>query len=76
MIFIDRIFRYFAKDIFLPNRCYASKKQMFAPNSRCDCHIFCNKTPGGRPAMQAVLTKNNQDSRKYYYHTINEKHKQ
>lgn len=47
MILIDRIVRYFSKDIMLPTRCNASKKQIICPNKHCDCKIFCKKPPKG-----------------------------
>lgn len=72
MIFIDRIFRYFSKDIHLPLRCYANKKQMFNPKYKCDCRLFCNKISGGKPILLTV-PRNIQVGQKYYYRILNER---
>jgi len=71
MIFIDRILRYFSKDIMLPIRCYANKQQMFDPIHRCDCRMFCNKMSGGKPVYLTVARKNTEKDKKYYYRIIN-----
>lgn len=55
MIFIDRIVRYFAKDINLPSRCYANKQQLLNRRDCCDCKIYCRKPPnGGTPVLQEI----------------------
>ena len=47
MILIDQIVRYISKDIMLPTRCYATKKQRVSVKDCCDCKIFCKKTTKG-----------------------------
>jgi len=55
MILIDQIVRYLSKDIMLPTRCYATKKQLVCVRDCCDCKIFCKKPPKGSvPAYQPV----------------------
>lgn len=55
MIFIDRLIRYSRKDIYLPLRCYAKKKELFCKKQKCDCKIFCKKPPNGStPVLQEV----------------------
>jgi len=57
MILLDQIARYISKDIMLPTRCYATKKQRVSVKDCCDCKIFCKKPPkGSAPAV--VLLKN------------------
>lgn len=74
MIIIDRMFRLFSKDINLPIRCYASRKQLYSPKCKCDCNLFCKKI-SGTPVYQMVTLP--PSSKKYYYHIINEqKYKQ
>ena len=74
---MDRILRYFNKDIMLPIRCYASKKQMFDLKHRCDCRMFCKKTSGGKPVPVSISQTLHPNNRKYYYRIINgPKHKQ
>ena len=45
MILIDRIVRYFSKDIMLPTNCNANKKELLCPKKRCDCKIYCKRPP-------------------------------
>ena len=61
MIIVDQIIRYLSKDIMLPSRCYATKRDLICIKSRCDCKIFCKKPPPGSvPAFQRVeILKNN-----------------
>lgn len=61
MILVDQIIRYLSKDIMLPSRCYATKRDLVCIKSRCDCKIFCKKPPPGSvPAFQRVeILKNN-----------------
>ena len=47
MILIDRIIRYFSKDIMLPTNCNATNKELLCPKKRCDCKIYCKKPPKG-----------------------------
>jgi hypothetical protein len=47
MILIDQIVRYLSKDIMLPTRCYAGKKERINVKSCCDCKIFCKKPSKG-----------------------------
>ena len=47
MILIDQIGRYLSKDIMLPTRCYATKKQLVSVRDCCKCKIFCKKPPKG-----------------------------
>lgn len=55
MILIDRLVRYFAKDINLPLRCYANKRQLLNRRDCCNCKIYCKKPPnGGTPALQEI----------------------
>ena len=57
MIFIDRLVRYYAKDINLPLRCYANKRQLLNRRDCCNCKIYCKKPPnGGTPVLQEILT--------------------
>jgi hypothetical protein len=56
MIFLDRLIRAIAKDMYLPIRCYASKEQLFAPDGRCVCQTICRKPSGGTP--QPVYIQN------------------
>ena len=56
MIFIDRIVRYFAKDINLPSRCYANKQQLLNRRDCCDCKIYCKKPPKGSVPAYAFKT--------------------
>ena len=63
MIFIDRLVRYFAKDINLPLRCYANKRQLLNRRDCCDCKIYCKKPPnGGTPALQEITILKYNDS--------------
>ena len=58
MILIDQIVRYLSKDIMLPTRCYATKKQLVSTRDCCECKIFCKKPPKGSiPAVVVVKTK-------------------
>lgn len=61
MILVDQIFRYLSRDIMLPSRCYATKRDLLRKKSCCDCKIFCKKPPPGSvPAFQRVeILKNN-----------------
>lgn len=45
MIFIDRLMRFFKKDIYLPKRCNASFMKKINPCERCTCKSFCRKLP-------------------------------
>jgi hypothetical protein len=55
MILIDRLVRYFAKDINLPMRCYANKRQLLKRGDCCNCKLFCKKPPnGGTPVLQEI----------------------
>ena len=45
MILIDRILRYFSKDIMLPTNCNATNKELLCPKKRCDCKIYCKRPP-------------------------------
>jgi hypothetical protein len=47
MILIDRIIRILKKDIYLPIKCYANKRQLTNPRDCCTCKNFCRKLPGG-----------------------------
>jgi hypothetical protein len=63
MIFIDRLVRYFAKDIYLPLRCYANKRQLLNRRDCCNCKIYCKKPPnGGTPALQEITILKYNDS--------------
>ena len=53
MILIDQIVRYFSKDIMLPTRCYAIKKQLVSVRDCCECE----KTPKG--SVPAVILSPN-----------------
>ena len=58
MILVDQILRYLSKDIMLPSKCYAKKRELVCRKDCCDCKIFCKKPPpGSTPAV--VLLKNN-----------------
>ena len=57
MIFIDRLIRIIAKDVYLPLRCYASKEQLFTPGTRCTCQTVCRKPSGGRPQLVYIDNK-------------------
>ena len=42
MIWFDRLFRYFNKDMYLPIRCNAQQYNMiFNGSCNCDCKNFC-----------------------------------
>lgn len=56
MILTDRIIRYLSKDIMLPTRCYATKKQLVSVKECCDCKIFCKKPPKGSVPAYAFKT--------------------
>ena len=56
MILTDQIIRYLSKDIMLPKRCHATKKQRVSVKECCDCKIFCKKPPKGSvPAYAFIL---------------------
>jgi len=58
MIFIDRILRYMSKDIYLPLRCYATKKECFSKTKYCRCKNFCKYPPNkGLPEAKLILVK-------------------
>ena len=58
MILIDQIVRYMSKDIMLPSRCHATKKELVCIKSCCDCKIFCKKPPkGSLPAVALLKNK-------------------
>ena len=62
MILIDRIIRILKKDIYLPMRCYANKRQLMNPRDCCNCKNFCRKPPsGGTPVYLQIEPK-------YFYH--------
>ena len=66
MILIDRIVRFLKKDIYLPMRCYANKRQIANPRDHCRCKNFCRKPPsGGSPVYVKIEPKYFQ---KYKYH--------
>ena len=64
MILIDQIIRYYlSKDIMLPTRCYATKKQLVCIKDCCDCKIFCKKPPKGSvPAYLLIPKRGESDS--------------
>ena len=47
MILLDRIVRFIKKDIYLPLKCYANKRQLTNPRDHCSCKIYCRKFPSG-----------------------------
>lgn len=58
MILIDRIIRILKKDIYLPMKCYANKKQIVNPGDNCACKNFCKKPPsGGTPVYLEIKPK-------------------
>lgn len=65
MILIDRIVRFLKKDIYLPMKCYANKRQLTNPRDGCTCKNFCRKPPsGGSPVYVKIEPKYGQ---KYNY---------
>lgn len=46
MIIIDRMFRFFNKDIFLPKICHADISRQCDPCLSCKCKIFCRRNSG------------------------------
>ena len=58
MILTDQIIRYLSKDIMLPTRCYATKKQLVSARDCCDCKIYCKKPPKGSKPAYAFKTSN------------------
>ena len=56
MILTDQIIRYLSKDVMLPTRCYATKKQLVSVKDCCDCKIFCKKPPKGSVPAYAFET--------------------
>jgi hypothetical protein len=65
MILIDRIVRILKKDIYLPVKCYANKRQLTNPRDCCKCKNFCKKPPsGGDPVYLEIPPKY---ERKYNY---------
>ena len=56
MILTDQIIRYLSKDIMLPTRCYATKKQLVSVRECCDCKRFCKKPPKGSIPAYAFKT--------------------
>ena len=61
MILLDQIARYISKDIMLPTRCYATKKQLVCIKDCCDCKIFCKKPPkGSAPAVILITNSKSQ----------------
>ena len=56
MILIDQIVRYLSKDIMLPTRCYATKKQLVSVKDCCECKIFCKKPPKGSVPAVVLIT--------------------
>jgi hypothetical protein len=56
MILLDQIARYISKDIMLPTRCYATKKQRVSVKDCCDCKIFCKKPPKGSAPAVILIT--------------------
>ena len=58
MILTDQILRYISKDIMLPTRCYATKKQLVSVRDCCDCKIYCKKPPKGSKLAYAFKTSN------------------
>jgi hypothetical protein len=58
MILIDRIIRILKKDIYLPMKCYANKRQLTNPRDCCKCKNFCRKPPsGGDPVYVKIAPK-------------------
>lgn len=58
MIFIDRILRFMSKDIYLPIRCYATKKECFTKTNYCHCRNFCKYPPNrDTPAVIRIYVK-------------------
>jgi hypothetical protein len=58
MILIDRIIRFLKKDVYLPLKCYANKRQLTNPRDRCTCKNFCRKPPsGGIPVYLEIPPK-------------------
>lgn len=55
MILTDQILRYLSKDIMLPKRCHATKKQLVSVKECCDCKIFCKKPPKGSVPAYAFI---------------------
>ena len=47
MILLDRIVRFLKKDIYLPIKCYANKRQLTNPRDGCTRKTFCRKPPSG-----------------------------
>ena len=65
MILIDRIVQFLKKDIYLPLKCYANKRQFTNPRDGCTCKNFCRKPPsGGSPVYVKIEPKYGQ---KYNY---------
>ena len=56
MILIDQIVRYLSKDIMLPTRCNATKKQIVSTKDCCECKIFCKKPPKGSAPAVVLIT--------------------
>ena len=57
--------RYFARDMFLPLRCYAKRTDLMNPKCTCDCKIFCKKPPdGGTPAYLFIQSYESQQMRR------------
>lgn len=58
MIFIDRLMRYVSKDMYLPMRCYANKRELFNKGEYCKCKNFCKYPPNkGTPATELIIVK-------------------
>lgn len=73
MILLDQIIRYISKDIMLPTRCYATKKQFVCIKDCCECKIFCKKPPKGSiPASVRINNKtiNNSQLRRDECHSL------
>jgi len=45
MILIDRLVRFWKRDIYLPKRCNVSFMKKLSLCERCKCKSFCRKLP-------------------------------
>lgn len=55
MIVIDRFFRWFINDIYLPKKCnsiYVNKT--FEKNECCNCKIYCKYPKPGKPVYLKI----------------------
>jgi hypothetical protein len=47
-----------SKDMYLPMRCYANKRELFNKGEHCKCKNFCKYPPNkGTPATELITVK-------------------